>query len=294
MAATMAGTSTGNSNTVEISTEPCGYKGDMMSGTAAPTMMATQAMMAATAAASMTGEGGCLLGAVLLSTNETTGGPKDAYGVSFVTVDDTTGQVCYEIQAAGLKLPAKAAHIHKGLKGKDGDVVVPFTSAPDANGFSGGCVKADKTLVGDIADNPSNYYVNVHTSDFAAGAIRGQLGAPMTADLEGANESTGGAKDGKGVAVVLIDGTTVCYALDVDGITLPAKADHIHKGAKGVDGDVVIPFPTAPDANGYAIGCAVNQKADVTADVLANPSNYYVNVHTSDFAAGAVRGQIEK
>jgi CHRD domain len=36
-------------------------------------------------------------------------------------------------------------------------------------------VKASKTVIAAIEESPSGYYVNIHTSDFPAGAIRGQL-----------------------------------------------------------------------------------------------------------------------
>jgi hypothetical protein len=41
--------------------------------------------------------------------------------------------------------------------------------------MSGGCVSAARDLIKTIRMNPSNYYVNVHTTDFPDGAIRGQL-----------------------------------------------------------------------------------------------------------------------
>jgi CHRD domain len=66
--------------------------------------------------------------------------------------------------------PPIAAHIHVGSAGVAGPVVVPLDPIP------GGCVKVDKNLIAAIKENPSNYYLNVHTGPFPAGAIRGQLG----------------------------------------------------------------------------------------------------------------------
>jgi len=53
-------------------------------------------------------------------------------------------------------------------------VVVPL-KAPDANGTADGCQTADLSLIADILANLSGYYVNVHTKEHPAGAIRSQL-----------------------------------------------------------------------------------------------------------------------
>ena len=119
------------------------------------------------------------------------------------------------------------------------------------------------------------------------------------AELAGANEAPKpGAPKGKGTIELNFSRPAtgpgeVCYSFKVEGIKLPASAAHIHKGAKGVAGPVVIPFPVAPDAKGMAQGCAQKVDRQLMADILMHPSEYYVNVHTSDFPNGAIRGQIE-
>ena len=37
------------------------------------------------------------------------------------------------------------------------------------------CASAEASLISEIAQNPAGFYVNVHTSDFPGGAVRGQL-----------------------------------------------------------------------------------------------------------------------
>ena len=42
---------------------------------------------------------------------------------------------------------------------------------------------------------------------------------------------------------------------------------------------------------GASDGCVTVPREILTA-ILANPANYYVNVHNAEFPAGAVRGQL--
>ena len=101
-------------------------------------------------------------------------GDPDGVGKARVTLDRDLSQVCFEIRVAKITLPATSAHIHSGVAGVSGPAVVTLTP-PDASGMSSGCVAADLTLITEIRNNPSGYYVNVHNSDFPAGAVRGQL-----------------------------------------------------------------------------------------------------------------------
>jgi len=127
----------------------------------------------------------------------------------------------------------------------------------------------------------------------AAGSMGAQAETRATATLSGAEEvPTPGDPDGAGSATVTFrtGSGEVCWDINVSNITLPSVGAHIHEGAKGVAGGVVVPF-TAPDANGTASGCATPDAALVTR-IMQSPENFYVNIHTSDFPAGAVRGQL--
>jgi hypothetical protein len=216
-----------------------------------------------------------------------------ATGEATVRLRAGQGQVCYQLEATNLP-PAAAAHIHKGSAGSSGNVVVPLKT-PDAAGKSSGCATAARTLVKAILAAPGSYYVNVHTAEFPNGAIRGQLtgtsddslGKSFTLDLKGTSEP-----NAKGSAALRIrkDAGVVCYRLHAESVTLPTTAAHIHRGASGVNGPVIVPF-TAPGANGNSSGCATAPAAIID-EILANPPGYYVNVHTQEHPAGAIRSQL--
>ncbi len=96
-------------------------------------------------------------------------------GVATLTLNPGQGEVCYSFAVADIQLPASLAHIHQAPAGVNGPVVVTFVP-PGEDGTSSGCVAVDRALVRDIIKNPEQFYVNVHTPEFGAGALRGQIG----------------------------------------------------------------------------------------------------------------------
>lgn len=114
----------------------------------------------------------------------------------------------------------------------------------------------------------------------------------LTAAMTGAAEAPGpGDPDGGGSATVRIDPLAagrLCFDLSAAGIA-PATAAHIHRGALGVPGPVVVPL--TPPTAGSSSGC-VDVTAALGAEILTMPANFYVNVHNAAYPDGAVRGQL--
>jgi CHRD domain len=117
----------------------------------------------------------------LLGSNETPLGDTDGTGIASVTIDvidiarTDGGEVCWDLSYSGITQPT-LAHIHTGPAGVNGPILVPFV--PFANlGLTSatGCTATSGAVAQQIVDNPSGYYVNVHTGDYPGGAIRGQL-----------------------------------------------------------------------------------------------------------------------
>jgi hypothetical protein len=111
----------------------------------------------------------------------------------------------------------------------------------------------------------------------------------LQADLTGANEVPPADPNGTGEAHVFSAAghpDTLCFVLFVDQIGKPTMA-HIHRGAAGVVGPVRVPFKTP--AAGQSAGCV---HTTLAARILANPQNWYVNVHNAAFPGGAIRGQL--
>jgi CHRD domain len=103
-----------------------------------------------------------------------------------------------------------------------------------------------------------------------------------------------GDPNGHGHAMVKVYEARVCYTLSARGIK-PATLAHIHKGRKGVAGDVVVPEdgssfkPPRPTSS----GCEAISKR-LSMKLRHKPSHYYVNVHNNPSPEGAIRGQLRR
>lgn len=94
----------------------------------------------------------------------------DGTGAFAADVDADAGDFCYTLTVAKIAKPTMA-HVHTGAAGSNGPPVITV----GVTGASDECVAVEPDVLKAIVANPAGYYVNVHTADFPAGAIRGQL-----------------------------------------------------------------------------------------------------------------------
>jgi hypothetical protein len=97
--------------------------------------------------------------------------------------------------------------------------------------------------------------------------------------LNGKAEVPPGAPTGRGAAIIAFHGdSTVCW-----------RFAHLHQGSKGQSGNIVVPLSTAPRLHHQ--GC-VTLSPVLTKAIWHAPSRYYVNIHSTQYPGGAVRGQL--
>ncbi len=124
----------------------------------------------------------------------------------------------------------------------------------------------------------------------------------IKATLSGDNEVPGpGDTNGKGKFKATLGEDSLCYTLSVRRVD-EVVAAHIHAGGEDVAGPIVVTLQTpqnkqpvsecliaVPDEEDTAATLSVSELAAIAAD----PGAYYVNVHSVEFPAGAVRGQLK-
>jgi len=113
-------------------------------------------------------------------------------------------------------------------------------------------------------------------------------GSTVKVNLSGAEEVPPVSVPGSGSGSFTIgaDGT-VSGSVTTTGVQ--GTAAHIHIGARGANGPVVIPFTKSGDTYSAPAGAKLND-----AQMQAfKAGNLYVNVHTAQNKGGEVRGQLQ-
>jgi hypothetical protein len=239
-------------------------------------------------------------------------GDPDGRAVALVKVQGS--RVTFSAEWTGITAPT-LGHIHQGAAGVNGPVKVALfgTPLPDtATAAAGAVTVTDPKIADSIRANPGGFYVNLHTTAFPGGAVRGQLvalrgaadvlgvvhGASQRAFLSGDQEvpvaggPAVGDADGRAVAFVRAGSNRVEYSLAWIGVT--PTLGHIHQGRFGTNGPVKVMFfgTPVPDSIFALSGTVSNVDPALASRIRTSPRDFYVNLHSADKPGGAVRGQL--
>jgi hypothetical protein len=132
----------------------------------------------------------------------------------------------------------------------------------------------------------------VLTTAMAAALSVGIAGATeFHATLDGAQEVPPVPTPGTGDATFSLDDQTnqMSYTINYQNLLAPTTASHLHRAPIGVNGPVVYGLAGPGFPSGHQGVVAINP-ADIPE--LMN-LGFYINIHTQQFPAGEIRGQVE-
>ena len=131
------------------------------------------------------------------------------------------------------------------------------------------------------------------TSVSRAGLPAAKVAGPLRiygVRLAGTAETPPGAPNGTGVAIIAFHGSSVvCWRFAHLHGFINATFAHIHIGAKGKSGNIIVPLSTGPALHHQ--GCVPVSSTLVKA-IERHPASYYVNIHSVQYPNGAVRAQL--
>jgi hypothetical protein len=207
-----------------------------------------------------------------------------ASGCARMVVDTAANTLTYRIAYSGLSGAETAAHFHgPAAIGANGPVV----QALPAGNPKVGVWNYPEVSEADILEG--RIYINIHSTVNPGGEIRGQvvdMVAVITGDQE--NPPTGSAATGWGLFQVDRCANELSYHIVFGGLGAAETDAHIHGFALH---DANAGVLTALPAGTPKVGTFAYAQAD-EAVLLAGQT--YVNIHSANFPAGEIRGQITR
>jgi hypothetical protein len=222
---------------------------------------------------------------------------SQATGAANVLLDTSTHTLWITATYTGLSAAANNAHIHTGAPDVSGPVsiFVKFTPAKSGSIDTSRVISVQNET--DILNN--NTYLNIHTSTYPAGEIRGQLLQSTTMRffagvLQGSQEVPAPpmATSGRGTVIVRYNTETNRFELtgDYQNLTSNATISHVHGPAPV--GSAANPIFDITNTGGLMGTLTMTRTLTEDEEVQLLAGDWYANVHTINNPNGEVRAQL--
>jgi hypothetical protein len=272
--------------------------------------------------------------------NPPTGVSGTANSMTYVRVDrDSTGNVTGGAVSFNLNYSMGSTqtftglHIHNGKVGANGPVVIDTrlsgTNTIVTNAEGSGSVNREVAITSTdpsfdflrgLLENPENYYVNIHTTQFPGGVIRAQLvketyhyktimttanEAPPVTGVDTAATGWVTARINRGAGGTLTGGAVTFDVNYTNTGPITFTGLHIHyPGVAGINAPVVIDTGLRGTATVESTTGTGNITRVVNVDstnaaamaalnaLITAPDTAYINLHTTQFPGGVARSQL--
>ena len=227
--------------------------------------------------------------ASLTGAQEVPASGSTATGTGVLSVNPATGDASGRIVTLGIT--GTASHVHDGALGVSGPVLLPLTDGGGGTWTLPGSSLLTAAQVTTFL--AGGLYGNVHSTAFPGGEIRGQFNLPSSlirsTTLSGANEVPASGSTATGKGTFALDPLTGAIRGGVVITGVVGTGAHIHAAAAGVSGPVIIPLNLGADGSWVVPAGTFLTPAQFD---LLRTGGLYVNVHSTAFPAGEIRGQI--
>ncbi|MEN9599915.1 MAG: hypothetical protein RL596_2236 [Bacteroidota bacterium] len=220
--------------------------------------------------------------------NETGMATIKVFSNNSITVDVTlTGLAATDNITAG--------HFHVGDPVTNGGVVVDLMPTITGSTLKATLNNVRSTFIDTLVTGTADIYLNFHSTQAPSGIVRGQVFNQVTfasgVSLSGSNEVPAVTTTATGTALLRITSNgklysrvTVTNVESGDALT----AAHIHAGAAGVNGAVILEL--CASAADFGVSKMFMPSAAILTSIRTDA--LYVNVHSTNRPSGIVRGQI--
>lgn len=214
-----------------------------------------------------------------------------ASGTATLTFDEIMKTFSLTITYSGFT--PTDGHLHK-IEVTNGPIVFSLTNLTSPITYTSPALTSAQE-----ADLKANlYYINLNSTAFPNGEIRGQLikkgtQAPFTeyfdTTLDGISEVPTNGSPATGTAELFFNSTTKRFSVTVLHNVAGATSAHIHKGQFGTNGDIVFSLDSTSSTNyNYTSPVLTTEQEEDLKNNL-----YYINIRSSPpYSMGEIRGQL--